>query len=217
MIRPKTTRKDPVGTFEIQEVRAGNISRNGEIVGSLSRVTVRSTLEGGLEEQVIKPGDILFAHRGAIGRVAYVTESNVQEGKIWASQTLMIFRARKKTSNDRAALYCDPRILFMYLLTSDVQKSWSKVATGDHSPAVPIGQIESFVLPGNLLLPKKPNQRVTGDKSTLFSACIDLILSEFQNRQNDLKKLHEVQEGMNDGLARVWDAAWANPASEDER
>lgn len=216
VIRPKTTRKDPVGTLELHEVRAGNISRNGEIVGLLSRVAVRSTLEGGLEEQVIKPGDILFAHRGPIGRVAYVTEANAQGGKIWASQTLMIFRARKRSSNDRVTLYCDPRVLFMYLLTSDVQESWSKVATGDRSPAIPIGQIESFVLPGNLLFPEKPNRRIAEGNSASVSGCIDLILSEFQNRQNDLKILHEVQEGMNDGLARVWDAAWANPAGEDE-
>ncbi|WP_324754340.1 restriction endonuclease subunit S [Roseovarius sp. Pro17] len=209
IIRPKTTKRDPVGTFPIQEVRAGNISANGEMMGSLRKISVRSTLAVGLEEQVIKTGDILFAHRGPVGKVAYVNDPNIQDSKVWAGQTLMIFRARRKSSAARATLYCDPKVLFMYMLTPDVQASWSRVATGDRSPAVPIGIIESFGLPDNLILPRKPKRKSSSDKLASPSSYTDIILLEFQNRQNELERLREIQIEMNDGLDRVSNAAWS--------
>lgn len=206
--RPKTTKNDPVGTFAISEMRAGNISANGEILGALRKINVRSTLAVGLEEQVIKLGDILFAHRGPIGHVAYVTDAIASETKMWAGQTLLIFRARKKNSGDRSTKYCDPRVLFMYLLAPDVRASWSKFTTGDRSPAIPIGQIESFSLPENLILPKKPKQVISPISSTAPLGYTDLILSEFQDRQKKLMALCEIQKNMDHGLDRVWEAAW---------
>ena len=79
IIRPKTTRDDPVGDFRIQEVRAGDITPNGEISGASRKIFIRETLERGLADQVIKSGDVLFAHRGPIGRVAYVRDTDVQD------------------------------------------------------------------------------------------------------------------------------------------
>ncbi|WP_458791618.1 restriction endonuclease subunit S [Yoonia sp. MH D7] len=216
IIRPKTTRNDLVGTFPLQEARAGNISENGEFRGSFRKINVRSTLAVGLDEQVIKTGDILFAHRGPVGKVAYVTDPIIREAKVWAGQTLMIFRARKKSSTDRTTLYCDPRVLFMYLLTPDVQASWTRAATGDRSPAIPIGIIESFGLPDNLLLPQKPNQNFSNYSQASSSSYTDVIITEFQQRQNELKRLREIEAEMNDGLIRVWGAAWARPTDHGE-
>lgn len=216
IIRPKTTKSDPVGTLTIQEIRAGNISANGEISGMPRRISVRATLAIGLEEQVIKPGDILFAHRGPIGHVAYVADADVHETKIWASQTLLIFRARKKNSGDRNMQYCDPRVLFMYLLTPGVRSNWAKFATGDRSPAIPIGQIESFGLPENLIAPKKAKQPASQLSSNSPLSCTDLILAEFQNRQKQLMKLHEIQTSLNAGLDQVWGAAWMKLTSNEK-
>ncbi|MBU2936464.1 MULTISPECIES: hypothetical protein [Pacificibacter] len=206
--RPKTTRHDPVGTFEIQEVRAGNISANGEITGQLRRISIRSTLAIGLEEQLIKPGDILFAHRGPIGHATYVTDATTQKSPMWAGQTLLIFRPRKRSSGNQNAIYCDPRVLFMYLLTPAVQKDWSRSVSDERSPAIPIGRIESLNLPENLILPRKPKK---GDPTaSQYSSHIhkEQILTEYQKRQKQLMNLRELQDSMNEGLVRVWDSAW---------
>jgi len=207
IIRPKTTRHDPVGTFEIQEVRAGNISENGEITGQLRRIGIRSTLAIGLEEQLIKPGDILFAHRGPIGHATYVTDATTQKSPMWAGQTLLIFRPRKRSSGNKNAIYCDPRVLFMYLLTPAVRKDWSKSVSDERSPAIPIGRIESLNLPENLILPRNPKK---GDPTaSQYSSHIHKeILTEYQKRQKKLTNLRELQDSMNEGLVRVWESAW---------
>ncbi|MEP2878157.1 MAG: hypothetical protein ABJP13_00040 [Sulfitobacter sp.] len=208
IIRPKATKHDPVGTFAIQEVRAGNISANGEITGELRKIVVRSTLAIGLEEQVIKPGDILFAHRGPIGHVTYVTSTDVEDTNIWASQTLLIFRPRRRSSRDRNAMYCDPKVLLMYLLTPAVREVWRKLATGDRSPSIPIGQIESFHLPENLILSKKPKKVGGQAEPASPESYTDQILAEYQSRQEQLIRLQDIQASMNDGLVRVWETAW---------
>lgn len=217
IIRPKTTKSDPVGTLSIQEARAGNISANGEISGDLRRITVRSTLSAGLEEQIIKPGDILFAHRGPVGHVAYVSDAEVQGGDVWAGQTLLIFRARRRSASDRSGQYCAPRALFMYMLMPDVKSSWRRLAIGDRSPAIPIGQIESFRLPENLLLPNKPRQTALSIGSTPPRNYTEILLAEFQLRQNKLKELSLIQSNMNEGLDRVWKASWSKPISDENR
>jgi len=209
IIRPKTTRHDPVGTVDIQEVRAGDISAKGEITGELRKLTVRSTVAIGLEEQVIKSGDIVFAHRGPIGRVTYMTEADFQKADIWAAQSLLIFRPRKRSSVDRGKVFCDPRVLFMYLLTSEVRQNWRKLATGDRSPAIPIGQIESFNLPKNLIIPKKKKKAGADTVLEPHQNYTDVILAEFEHRQEQLIKLREIQMSLNDGSERVWDAAWS--------
>jgi hypothetical protein len=214
--RPKTTKADPVGTLGIQEVRAGNITANGEISGALRKISIRSTLEIGLEEQVIKPGDILFAHRGPIGHVAYVTEADIRESKIWAGQTVLIFRARKKSSGDRDMQYCDPRVLFMYLLTPEVRRKWRSIAIGDRSPAIPIGEVESFKLPDNLLLAKKPKRAGLSVGAGNPCSPTELILAEYQDRQNNLLKLQKIQASMKDGLRRVSETAWVKRDSSND-
>jgi hypothetical protein len=209
VVRPKTTKHDPVGTLKVQEVRSGNISANGEILGALRTINVRSTLAGGLEEQMIKPGDILFAHRSPIGHVAYITNENIPDGKTWAGQSVLIFRARKRTSASRNIRTCDPRVLFMYLMTPDVRRNWANLATGDRSPAIPIGQIESLSLPENLLVPEQQQRgsSIVGTSSSGHHT--NLILSQFEDRQRKLMKLREIQTSMDDGLSRVWQAAWS--------
>ena len=89
VIRPKSTKNDPAGSLEIQELRAGNITSVGGIEGDLRHITVRPTKGPSLEAQIIKEGDILFAHRGPIGRVAYVADTDLDRIGLWASQTLL--------------------------------------------------------------------------------------------------------------------------------
>lgn len=95
------------------------------------------------------------------------------------------------------------------MLTPDVQRSWRGLAIGDRSPAIPIGQIESFRLPENLLLPNKPRQTALPIGSTPARNYTEILLAEFQLRQNKLKELSLIQSSMNEGLDRVWKASWS--------
>lgn len=214
--RPKTTTHNPAGTLSIQEVRAGNISANGEITGKFSKLNVRSSSAPRLEEQVIKPGDILFAHRGPIGHVAFVTDADIQQDVIFAGQTLLILSARRRTSGAGSMEYCDPRVLFMYLLTADVRASWRRFSLSDRSPAIPIGEIENFGLPENLVLPKKPKRLASPVRAASPQSSTDLILAEFRDRQDKLIKLREFQTSMNEGLNRVWETAWEKPVTSEK-
>lgn len=208
IIRPKTTRNDPVGDFSIEEVNAGNITYNGELFGDKRRITVRSTVAPRLEEQIIKRGDILFAHRGAIGHAAFVTDADVRENNLWAGQTLFILRVRKRASGDKNLRYCDPKVLFMYLLTPKVRDSWNKFVSDKRSRSIPIGQIESFSLPENFLLSNKPKRSVSSEEPTLAQNINERILLDFKQRQSSLKMHREIQTSMDDCLNSVWEAAW---------
>lgn len=208
VIRPKTTRNDQVGTFALHEVRAGNISHNGEITGNYNTVNVRDTQVSRLEQQLIKPGDILFAHRGPIGRTAYVTKDDLINGELWAGQTLLIFRSRRKNSQDLEHNYCDPRVLFMYLLTPEVKWSWQDLSIDSRSPAIPIGQIEGFGLPSNIITYSKHKANHERDILQLKSEYINAILKEFEERQENLSKLSKMQKHIYSGLDKVWKLAW---------
>lgn len=199
VIRPKTIKNDPVGDFDIQEVRAGDISRNGEITGASRKLRVRETLAINLEEQKIKSGDILFAHRSPIGHVAYVTDQDIQNDSIWAAQALMVLRPRVAKSSSS---YCDPKVLFMYLLTAKVQASWAEEAVGQRSPAIPIERIERFAIPNNLLA-NRASQRKAGEE-----CYADQILALFQIHQEQLAKAKELQNLIEGGLKKVWKTAW---------
>ena len=96
----------------------------------------------------------------------------------------------------------------MYMLTPDVQSSWRRLAISDRSPAIPIGQIESFRLPENLLLHNKPRQTALPIGSTPPRNYTEILLAEFQLRENKLKELSLIQSSLNEGLDRVWKASW---------
>lgn len=83
------------------------------------------------------------------------------------------------------------------------------MAIGDRSPAVPIGQIESFRLPENLLLPNKHRQTTLPIGLTPPRNYTEILLAEFQLRQNKLKELSLIQSSLDDGLDRVWKASWS--------
>jgi hypothetical protein len=208
IIRPKTTKDNPTGTMQINELRPGDISENGNLSGAFRKIHVKPALETGLQEQKIKAGDILFAHRGPIGRVGYVTQADVEAADMWAAQSLLIFRPQRRKSGKGLQPYCDPRVLFMYLLVPKVRESWLKLAIGDRSPAIPIGEVERFGLPENLLLEKKPQKGRRLENNSKPASYNDLIVDEFGARQAHLMKMREIETSMKDELDRVWETAW---------
>lgn len=208
VIRPKETKNAAEGTLMLQELRAGNITPNGEIEDDFRRVSIRASRQPSLEEQKIRAGDILLAHRGSLGNVAYISESDEAHIGLWAGQTLFILRERKLTSSSKSKMYCDPRVLFMYLMTPEVRSKWRYALTGGQNPSIPIGEVESLGLPENIVLPTKPRNRISSKSAKDASGYVGYIISEFDRRRENLLQVREIQKGMDDGLERVWETAW---------
>lgn len=209
VIRPKTMRDDPVGMLSIQEVRGVNISQFGELSGAVRVVNVRSTLKARLDEQRLRQGDIVFAHRGPIGRVAYVSEKVLRDMDLWAGQTLFIFREPKRYAGAPRIPYCDPRALFMYLLTPKVREFWRNVANGSRSPFIPIGEVERFMVPKSLTLERKPKREPRLPEEVIASGKpADRMLVEFNRHQQTMEEMREIETRLYAGLDCVWDIAW---------
>lgn len=97
----------------------------------------------------------------------------------------------------------------MYLLTREIKESWIKFSTNVRSRAIPIGEIERFSLPDNLLIPMKT---MPPSSSCQYS---DSIISEFEEMQSRLLTLRQTQQSLNDGLERVWEIAWTKTTGSD--
>jgi len=211
IIRPKTIRDDPVGTFPIQEISGVNISQFGELSDKPRKANIRSTSQARFDEQRLRPGDIVFAHRGPIGRVVYLSKDNLADRDLWAGQTLFIFRQRKRYTGAPDVPYCDPRVLFMYLLAPRVREAWKNVASSGRSPSIPIGEVERFMVPNGLTAERKPKrEHGSPEKGSATGTPTDRILSEFNLHQQNCRKLRETEIRLHGGLDRVWDTVWRN-------
>lgn len=214
IIRPKATKDDPVGKLRINEVRPSDISEFGDLSVSSRTIHVKLSSELGLLEQKIKAGDILFAHRGPIGRVAYINQASVEASDIWAAQSLLIFRPRKQLSGRGKHPFCDPRVLFMYLSTQEVRDRWNQLAVGDRSPAIPIGEIERFGLHKNLLMTRKHGRFGAVEGVLETDRYSRLIIAEFEARQANLVKIRVLEAAMKSGLDRTWNLSWSTDSSQ---
>jgi hypothetical protein len=209
VVRPKTTRDDPTGQLSINEIRAGDISELGEALNASRKIAVRTSMETNLSDQVIRAGDILFAHRGPIGRVAYIRDTDLNPLRdTYAAQSVLIIRKRARTASAAKQPYCDPKVLFMYLLTAKVRNFWSQIAIGDRSPAIPIGEIERFGIPEKLLLEKRPLKASIEAPIGETDTYPYLVLREFEKRQKHLQAIRDFEEEMAQGLEVVWEKAW---------
>ena len=208
IIRPKTTKKDPNGEFSIKELRPSDLSERGDLSGSYREVRVRKGSESKFDAQKLRRNDVVFAHRGSIGRVCYITDDDVQQTDLWAAQSLLIFRARKQGSGDSALPYCDPRVLFMYLLTTKVQDAWSNLAIGDRSPAIPIGEIERFALPDRLLIKKKPKK--THDNLYDTETPYGQLREAYTDWQVTLRAARDLDQKLNQNREKVWGISWSH-------
>lgn len=209
IIRPKSIREDPVGTAEVREISGRNISQFGDILERPRQVCIRSTTLGRFDEQELRPGDVVFAHRGPIGRVAYLSENYLEPPGLWAGQTLFIFRQRKWYSIASSGPYCDPRVLFMYLMTREVKESWRKVSISSRSPAIPIGEVERFMVPKSLTEQRKPKYISTSrEREGAPASTSDQVLVEFERYKENCKNLKDVETKLNNGLGQVWKTTW---------
>ncbi|MEO9844488.1 MAG: restriction endonuclease subunit S [Roseobacter sp.] len=205
IIRPKALKKDAAGDAVVTELRPSDISMRGDLHGTSRVVNVRAGSESNFDNQKLSEGDVVFAHRGPVGRVCYITQEDIAETDLWAAQSLMIFRPRKSTSK-KPIPYFDPRILYMYLSTPKVQDDWLKLAIGDRSPAIPIGEVERFALPEGLIIDRKLAKSKDGryDPDSSYGQLRDA----FRERQATLRSVRTLETKLDDDLEKVWDVFW---------
>lgn len=205
IIRPKTVKKDASGNAVVTELRPSDISMRGDLLGSCRVVSVRKGSESNLNDQKLREGDIVFAHRGAVGRVCYITEDDIADKDLWAAQSLLIFRPRKQSSGNSRP-YCDPRILYMYLSTPKVQADWLRLSIGDRSPAIPIGEVERFALPESLMIDRKLAK--SKDDRYEPDSTYGQLRNAFLERQTTLRSVRALETKLDHELEKVWEVLW---------
>lgn len=203
VIRPKTTRDERWGEYGVREVTPSDLSEFGEITGASRRISVRHGVYVGLEEQRLKADDILFTLKGRVGRVGYVfgtKEAEDQDHDRWASQSLMIIRARSRTTADTGRPFCNPRFLFMFLLTPGMRDHWRTVATDRRSPTVPIEELERLALPE--VLYDATAIKDAGKPRTRAEATIQ---AQFETWQDSIARIRALERKVAEGLSQVWE------------
>ncbi|PZX12825.1 hypothetical protein LX81_03532 [Palleronia aestuarii] len=202
VIRPKTTRGEQWGEERVTEVTPSDISDYGEILGTSRKISVREGIFVRLEEQKLRVNDIVLALKGPVGRVGHIPMRAASEERHdwWASQSLVIIRAKRRTAAEAGRPSCDPRLLFMYLLTPLLRNHWRDIATNPRSPTIPLEEIERLALPEGLYKIGTLTDTRSGEE---MAAARTAILAEFDTLRNNLLARRELDQQLDDGLAKV--------------
>lgn len=205
VIRPKTTRHESQGELTIHEVRAGDITEQGEISKASRQICVRETIGPNLASQELRTDDILLAHKGPVGRVAYIdseSASGDQDARLWAAQSILVLRARKQQSAQAGSPTCDPKIMFMYLLSPQIRKHWQEASTNVRSPSLSIANIErlEIIEPLLKLKGKSPAALAHTEK---YSGFQKTIVKKFDSRRAKLAEIAGMKSQMETELDEV--------------
>lgn len=94
----------------------------------------------------------------------------------------------------------------MYLSTPKVQDSWLKLAIGDRSPAIPIGEVERFALPDSLMIDRKLAK--SKDERYDSDSTYGQLRDAFRERQATLRSVRALETKLDDQLEKAWDIFW---------
>lgn len=143
MIRPSALAQQEGGEYTLLEAAPADIGEDGFVCDpsrtiSIDRIQYRKAVN-----QVLRPGDVLIAFKGNVGRVGIVPDNVPAEGSstIWtAGQSLMILRlkARHKLS---------PRVLCEYLSDEVVQEHLKSLAGGTAIQTIAMKDLKSLKIP----------------------------------------------------------------------
>lgn len=121
---------------KIYEVNPSDIQDNGYIVGSEKYGLVDDQLLGSIEKQRLRPGDIILAVKGSVGRVALVPESSGED--LYAGQSFVIARLKSNST------VSNPIVLYSYLASAVGQELIRSMVTGATVPMIKMQDILSL-------------------------------------------------------------------------
>lgn len=150
MIRPAALTQQEGGEYALLEAAPADIGEDGFVCDpsrtiSIDRIQYRKAVN-----QVLRPGDVLIAFKGNVGKIGIVPDNVPAEGSstIWtAGQSLMILRlkARHRLS---------PHVLYEYLSDEVVQEHLKSLAGGSAIQTIAMKDLKSLAIP----LPDKETQ-----------------------------------------------------------
>jgi hypothetical protein len=150
MIRPAALTQQEGGEYVLREAAPADIAEDGHICDPSRTISVDRIQYRKAVNQVLRPGDVLIAFKGNVGRVAIVPDNVPVEGSstIWtAGQSLMILRLKGRHK-------LSPRVLCEYLSDEVVQEHLKSLAGGSAIQTIAMKDLKSLAIP----LPDKETQ-----------------------------------------------------------
>lgn len=164
MIRPAALTQQEGGEYVLLEAAPADIAEDGYVCDpsrtiSIDRIQYRKAVN-----QVLRPGDVLIAFKGNVGRVGIVPENVPAEGSstIWAAgQSLMILRlkARHRLS---------PRVLCEYLSDEVVQEHLKSLAGGSAVQTIAMKDLKSLAIPLPNMETQAKVEAAASDRQSLY-------------------------------------------------
>lgn len=150
MIRPAALTQQEGGEYIVLEAAPADIAENGNVSDPSRTISVDRVQFRKAANQVLRPGDVLIAFKGAVGKVGIVPDDVPADGSstIWAAgQSLMILRLKGRHK-------LSPHVLYEYLSDEVVQEHLKSLAGGSAIQTIAMKDLKSLAIP----LPDKETQ-----------------------------------------------------------
>lgn len=150
MIRPAALTQQEGGEYVLLEAAPADIAEDGNVYNPSRTISVDRIQYRKAVNQVLRPGDVLIAFKGNVGRVGIVPDNVPAEGSstIWtAGQSLMILRLKGSHK-------LSPHVLCEYLSDEVVQEHLKSLAGGSAIQTIAMKDLKSLAIP----LPDKETQ-----------------------------------------------------------
>ena len=150
MIRPAALTQQEGGEYVLLEAAPADIAEDGNVYDPSRTISVDRIQYRKAVNQVLRPGDVLIAFKGNVGRVGIVPDNVPTEGSstVWtAGQSLMILRLKGRHK-------LSPHVLYEYLSDEVVQEHLKSLAGGSAIQTIAMKDLKSLVIP----LPDKETQ-----------------------------------------------------------
>lgn len=150
MIRPAALTQQEGGEYTVLEAAPADIAVDGNVADPSRTIFVDRVQYRKAFNQMLRPGDVLIAFKGSVGKVGIVPEGVPSEGSstIWAAgQSLMILRLKGRHK-------LSPHVLCEYLSNEVVQEHLKSLAGGTAIQTIAMKDLKRIEIP----LPDKETQ-----------------------------------------------------------
>ncbi len=150
MIRPIALTQQEDGEYTVLEAAPADIAEDGNVSDPSWTISVDRVQYRKVSNQMLRPGDVLIAFKGAVGKVGIVPDDVPADGSsaVWAAgQSLMILRMKGRHK-------LSPHVLCEYLSDEVVQEHLKSLAGGSAIQTIAMKDLKSLAIP----LPDKETQ-----------------------------------------------------------
>lgn len=139
IIRPQALKHDENSEITFTEYNLASMNNIGEITGEGKKINVNSAELNRANKQTIKPHDILVVCKGAVGKVAIVSE-HISENSL-ASQAFSILRIKPHINTVTS------EALYQYLISGFGQLQFKAITTGTSALMIAAKDLNTLQVP----------------------------------------------------------------------